>query len=343
MARQLAGDRHDAFSERALARAYEEYVSRRPRPIAPVTLTGNGSEYPSFYALVIDVKAEPVTVEVRPEPAPGVNEWGYLRPFQRLVLRPDGSADIHPVVPGPPERGIARILLREHYFPRSRGDEDRAAAGGDRVNLSGIVGTLGQGLTAYRKWGVLPFSVAILVYLSEERVRYEFDLLGTTLLPDPRSGRLPPSRRVRRTSRLSFAVDRAIGRGDLSLLAARSLEILTDSQGLTSVELAHVFGGVRELVDSALQGLVARQLVTYDRRTGIYRPRLEAFLPTGAEPPPSTTRGSARADAMLRTSVQELLAAADARATCPLCGAPLPAGPKQILCETCAAKVNPPS
>ena len=343
LARQLAGDRHDPFSERALARAYEEYVSRLPRPIAPVALAGNGSEYPTFYALLADAKANPATLEIRPEPAPGVNDWGFLRPFQRLVLRSDGSVELHPVVPGPPERGVARILLREHYLPRSRDDEDRAAAGGDRVSLGGVLGTLDQGLQVYRERALLPFSVALLAYLPEERVRFEFDLLGTTLLPDPRSGRLPPSRRVHRTSRVSFAVDRAIGRGDLSLLAARSLEILAESQGLTSVELAHVFGGVRELVDSALQGLVARQLVTYDRRTGIYRPRLEAFQPPGAEASTVAPRGSAGQDAMLRSSVQELLAAADARASCPLCGAPLPPGPKQILCDNCAAKVNPPS
>lgn len=342
LARQLVGQRHDPFSERALARAYEEFVSRHPRPVAPVTFVGNGTEYPTIYGLLADPKAASNTLEIRPDPAPPPGDWGFLRPFERIVLRPDGSADLHPVVPGPPERGMARLLLREHYLPRSRDDEDRGAAGGNRVNLATTMATLDRGLVVYREQGLLPFSVAILMYLPEERVRYEFDLLETTLLPDPRSGRLPPTRRVRRTSRLSFAVDRVIGRGDLSLLAVRCLEVLTESQGLTSVELAHVFGGVRELVDSALQGLVARQFVTFDRRTGIYRPRIEAFVPSGVEPASPAGRDSVGSDAMLRTSVQELLAAADARASCPLCGAPLPSGPKQILCENCATKVDGP-
>jgi hypothetical protein len=341
LARQLAGARHDPFSERALARSYEEYVSRRPRPLAPVAFVGNGVEYPTIYGLLADPKASPVTLEIRPEPAPSPSEWGFLRPFERIVLRPDGSAELHPAIPGPPERGIARLLLREHYLPRSRDEEDRGATGGNRVSLAGNIGTLDRGLTVFREQGLLPFSVAVLVYLSEERARYEFDLLGTTLLPDPRSGRLPPTRRVRRTTRVSFAVDRVIGRGDLSLLAARSLEVLSESQGLTSVELAHVFGGVRELVDSALQGLVARQFVTFDRRTGIYRPRIEAFVPSGAGPAAPGRFDGLGSDAMLRTSVQELLAAADARAACPLCGAILPPGPKQILCENCSAKVGP--
>jgi hypothetical protein len=342
LARQLAGDRHDPFSERALARAYEEYVSRHRRPLAPVIVVGDGTEYPTIYALLADPKANPTTLEIRPEPAPAPEAWGFLRSFERIVLRPDGSADIHPAVPGPPERGIARILLREHFLPRSRGDEDRGATGGARVELGVSIGTLERGLAVYRERGLLPFSVAILVYLSEERVRYEFDLLETSLLPDPRSGRLPPARRVRRPSRFSFAVDRVIGRGDLSLLGARCLEVLSESPGLTSVEIAHVFGGVRELVDSALQGLVARQLVSFDRRTGVYRPRVEAFVPTGF--PTTAPAGPAMtgSDALLRTSVQELLAAADARAACPLCGAPLPPGPRGILCENCSAKVDAP-
>ncbi|HTT44945.1 MAG TPA: hypothetical protein VMH38_02880 [Thermoplasmata archaeon] len=341
LARQLVGERHDSFSQRALARSYEEYVSRHRRSLSPVVVVADGTEYPTFYALLSDPKAGPTTLEVRPDPAPAAADWGFLRPFERLVLRADGSADLHPAVPGPPERGIARILLREHYLPRSADEEDRGAAGGARVQLEGAMGTLDQGLAVYRERGLLPFSVAILVYLPEERARYELDLLETSLLPDPRSGRLPPSRRAHRTARFSFAVDRVIGRGDLSLLAARCLEVLSESAGLTSVELAHVFGGVRELVDSALQGLVARQLVTFDRRTGVYRPRIEAFVPSG-EAASAARPSTAGSDAMLRTSVQELIAAADARASCPLCGSPLPPGPRGILCENCSAKVDAP-
>lgn len=340
LARQLAEERHDPFSERALARAYEEYVSRHRRNLASVVVAGDGTEYPTIYALLADPKANPTTLEIRPEPAPPAGEWGFVRPFNRLVLRPDGSADIHPVVPGPAERGIARILLREHFLPRSRGDEDRGATGGARVELPVVMGTLEAGLTAFRQRGLLPFSVAILIYLSDGRVRYELDLLETSLVSDARTGRLPPARQVHRSSRFSFAVDRAIGRGDLSLLSSRCLEVLSESKGLTSVELAHVFGAVRELVDSALQGLVARQYVTFDRRTGVYRPRAEAFLPSGPAAGATGVPPMSGSDALLRSSVQELIAAADARAACPLCGTALPPGPRGLLCDDCAAKVE---
>jgi hypothetical protein len=342
VARKFAGDRHDAFSERALARAYEEFVGRRRVALGPLALWADGTEFPNFYAMVSDPNVKFASGEIRLDPPPPAGlAWEFLRPFERIVLRPDGTADLHPLVPGPPERGIARVLLREYYLPRTRSEEDRGATGGARIELAGFSGTFEQGILACRQQALIPLSAAVLLYLPEERVRYDLDLVRSAVLSDPRAGRLPIGRRVRRTSRVAWGVDRTIGRGDLSLLTARCLEVLVESPGLTSVELAHIFGDVREIVDSALQGLVARQLVTFDRRTGIYRARLDAFLPMQLTVP---TAGNEPAvpNPALRTSVQELLAAADARATCPLCGKILPPGPRGILCESCAAEVNAP-
>jgi hypothetical protein len=336
LARRFGGDRHDGFSERALARAYEEFLSRRRATLSSFVLTADGREFPNFFALLAAPDASLATFEIRLDPVPtDTLAWEFLQPFERIVLRSDGSADLYPAVPGPPTRAIARILLREHYLPRSRTDMDRSATGGQRIDLAGLSGTLDQGVATCRQQGLLPFCVTILLYLSAERIPYDFDLLRNGLLADLRAGRLAASRRVRRTSRLSWGVDRLVARGDLSLLASRALVAVVESPGLTSVELAHIFGGGRELVDSALQGLVSRQLLTYDHRTQVYRPRLEAFLPSAGPRP--TARRAAPA---LRTSVDELVAAADARATCPLCGAPLPEGPKTILCADCSAKVG---
>ncbi len=341
LARRFAGERHDAYSERALARGYEEFLGRRRVSLAPFVLSAEEREYPSFYAILSDPDAKLATVEVTLDPPPPAGpSWEFLRPMDRIVVRADGSGDVYPLAQGSPERAIVRFLLREHYLPRSRPEEERGAAGGTRVALGGFLGTFDQGVAACRRASLLPFSVALLLYLPDERVRVELDLVRSTVLADPRAGRLPAARRVRRSARVSWGVDRAVGRGELPLLSARCLEVLVDSSGLTAVELAHILGGVRELVDSALQGLVARQWVTFDHRTGAYRPRLEAFLP----PPGATARPLERdepvADPALRTSVQELIAAADARATCPLCGNPLPPGPRGILCDSCAAKVD---
>jgi len=340
LGRRLAGERFDDFSARVLARAYDEFVARRSVPLGPFSLTVDGKSFPSFYAALGDPEALFTEGEIRltgaPPPGP---EWAFLTPFERIGFHPDGSADLFPPGGAAPRRAIARVLLREHFVPRSRVEEDRAAAGGSRVQLPARIGTLAQGMMICRVQPVLPFSVAVLLYLAEERTRFEIDLVRQSIVADPRAGRLSIVRRVARPSRVAWALDRAIGQGDSSLLATRCLEVLSETNGLSSVELAHIFGGVRELVDSALQGLVQRQLVVFDRRTGIYRVRLESFLPeaAGRRPAEEAREGT---DPALRTSVQELIAAADARSTCPLCGRRLPAGPNSLLCDDCTALVG---
>lgn len=342
LAKALAPDRYDDYSERALARAYDEFLARRRTPLSPFALSVDGRDFPNLYAVLADPTVGGSTAELRldPPPPPGP-AWEFLLPFSRIVVHEDGAADLHPIALGPPTRAIARVLLREHYLVRTRPEEARGAAGGGRVQIAGFRSTLADGLATCRVQGLLPFSVALMLYLPEERLHYELDLVRTVLLPDPRAGRLPIARRVRRTSRFAWNLDRVVARPDLPMLAGRCLEVLAESNGLTSVELAHVFGGVRELVDSALQGLVARRLVVFDRRTGVYRIHVEEFLPPGGATPAARAPPAPGADPALRTSVQELLAAADARATCPLCGAPLPAGgPTTILCANCSAQVS---
>jgi hypothetical protein len=338
LARALAGDRHDAYSQRALGRAFEEYAGRHRPALSEVALIADGKEYAHVPAFLADPDGKFATGELRlTAPPTGATAWRFLVPFERMVFAADGSVELRSADGDAPVRGIARVLLREHYQVRSEADESRGAAGGHRVELRGLRGTIAEAAAACRAGAILPFGAALLVYLPEERIRYEFDAVHSTLLPDPRSGRLSPQRRTRRNARLSWALDQYVARSDLSQFGVRCLEILVESPGLTSVELSHVFGGVRELVDSTLQGLVQRRLVAFDPRTGLYRARIEAFDPGTPNVRPEP--GANPADPALRTSVQELLAAADARATCPLCGRPLPPGPTSILCPDCAARV----
>ncbi len=342
LAQNLANERHDSFSERALSRAYEEYLARRRTPIAPFRLRVGKKEYATFYDLLADPKLPVAPVEMWLDPpAPAGAAWEFLRPFERMTVDEEGIGEIYPGGKTAPVRTVERFLLREHYLPRSRAEEDRAAAGGARITLPTFLDSLKGGMQVCRSRGLLPFCVAVLSYYPDERVAYELDLVRSLLLADPRAGRLPAQRYVRRSARLSWHVDQVVGQGEMPLLASRVLQVLVESPGLTAVEVAHVFGGVRELMDSALQGLAARGLVTFDRRTGVYRPRLDAFAPAST---PSESRAPEPpvqgANPALRTSVQELIAAADARAACPLCGSPLPPGHQGILCEKCQAVVS---
>ncbi|HXQ94222.1 MAG TPA: hypothetical protein VN864_03515 [Thermoplasmata archaeon] len=341
LAHDLAQERHGTFSERALGRAYEEYLARRRTPLGPVRLRADGRDFSTFYDLVADPSAGAESLELWLDPAPPAGPaWEFLRPFERILFAADGSAEVFSAGTPSPTRAIARFLLREHYLPRTEAEEDRAAGGGPRVALPTTMRSWQEGVGACRSRGLLPFSVAVLLYFADERIAYEIDLVRSVFLADVRAGRLAPARRVRRSARLSWSVDRAVGRGDLPLLAARALSVLVESQGLTAVEMTHVFGGVRETVDSALQGLAARGFASFDRRTATYRPHLDTFLP----PPPASGHVSsapiAESNPALRTSVQELIAAADARASCPLCGDPLPPGTRGILCDRCAAEVG---
>ena len=315
----------------------DEYRARLRAPLGPVQVTVDGRSFPTL----LDAFAEPgvefarVELDFR-EAHPAGPGWEYLQPIERLEIDADGGTEVRPVegMTGTPKRAMARVLLREHYptgaashLPGRDGDP---------------VPTFPQIAKAVRAHGISPFQVALLLYFTEERFRYEIDLIGNGLLPDRRLGRLPIGRRVHRSSRLSHGVDAFVARGDLALSNARALEVLVDTHGLTDVEMSHVLGGVRELGRSALETLRSRQLASYDGRLGLYRPRLDAFLPASdrtlrSESPPKLTPIP---DPALRTSVSELLAAAEARATCPLCGDALPPGHSGILCARCQQEIR---
>lgn len=337
-----AGARHDAFSSQALARAIAEYAPRRRDTLSSYSVTVDGHPFPSAFAALTDPSISFDTAELAliDPPADG-RAWEWLEPFERIVFAADGSAEVHlPPGVGRPRRAIARLLLREHYVPRPREDVLNASATAASGGLASQLDPLGPAVAFVRQNGIVPFSVAVLLYFSDQRVRVELDLLDDAVLRDPRAGRLPLGRRVHRTARVAHAVDRFVAQNTLPVASARALEILVETHGLTPLDLAPMMGGVREYGASALQGLSARGLATFDRRTGVYRPRFDAFLAA----PSRTGAGPAVVGPLpnpaLRTSVMELLAAAESRATCPLCGDPLPPGPRTILCDRCQAEVG---
>ena len=341
-ARQSAGPRHDSYSSLALQRAAAEYVLRRGDTLAPYTVSVDGKPYASVFAAIRDAEATFSTGELRVvDPPSDARAWEWLEPFERIVFASDGSAELHPFEgSGPPRRAIARLLLRENYVPRTEAAAMDPASAASTGGVPARLDPLPDAVAFVRTHGVVPFTAALVLYFADRRLRIELDLLEDLILRDPRSGRLPLDRKVHRSARVSHAVDEFIAKNTLTVANARALEVLVETHGLTPLEIAPLVGGLREFGASALQGLSARGLATFDRRTGVYRPRFDAFLspqeragllgaPTGPMPNPA-----------LRTSVNELLAAADSRATCPLCGDALPTGPRTILCDRCAKEVG---
>ncbi len=335
IAAALAGDAFRAEEAKALSEAYDEYAGGRRRSLAPLAWWVDGRDFRSFYEALASRRAEGRSGEIRlGGPLGGGAGWEFLVPFRRLVLLDDGSAQLHPAEGGPSRHAVVRFLLRDRIALDAMAG---AAPGGQVPTAVDSFGSLAEVIALCRSSHVLPFALAVLVYLPAERVRFELDLVHNYLLTDPRAGRLAPGRRVARTARFSWGLDRQIARGRLSPLASRCLELLAETHGLTAVELAQILSAPRELVGAAMQGVVDRGFATLDRRTARFHAQLEAFLPQAASAPAPSAP-----DPALRTSVQELLAAADAKATCPLCGAALGSRDK-LLCDDCSRAVGLPS
>ncbi|HZY92773.1 MAG TPA: hypothetical protein VFG07_08420 [Thermoplasmata archaeon] len=331
-----AGERHDPYSQSALARAHEEYRALPRSPLASVGLTVGGKAYGSLYEALADPEATFWEAEIALQDPPAAGPaWEWMFPFRGLTFASDGSAEIRPLGDGPPVRAIARVLRRDYYVPRSAASSESGRMEVAPDPRPGLI-PLAPSVQFLRKAGFVPFAVALLLYTADGRHRVEVDLLDSVVLRDPRSGRLPLQRRVRRTSRVAYDVDSFVARGELAVRTARVLEMLVESHGLTPFEVSQIFGGVPEFGNSALRTLNARGLATLDRQTGVYRPRFEPFR--AARGRPEST--GPLPNPALRTSVAELLAAADSRATCPLCGDPLPPGPRGILCARCQAEVG---
>lgn len=341
LARRGAPETHDSYSGRALDRAYEEYRARRREKVTTFVPRVDGVEVPSLlHALLTNTPFAQLQLDV-PQGSAVDPAWEFLRPAHSISIAEDGAAFVTPLDPEQsPSRVMARLLLRDVYLPRSALQDREATRGVPTAAPRGDLFTPPAWAQFVRRTGIVPFSVALLLYFPDERVRYELDLIDNGLLPDLRHGRLRGVAHVRQPARIGHAVDRMIARGDIPLLNARALEIVAETRGVTALDLAPVFGGVRERAASALETLRARGLLTLDRTTGQYRPRMEALMPTPDRPrsagPPVVPGGNP----MLRTSVAELIAAADARATCPLCGDTIPPGPRGLLCAKCTALVG---
>ncbi|MGA7924351.1 MAG: hypothetical protein WCA77_10305 [Thermoplasmata archaeon] len=329
-----------AVPDPGLDRAVEQYLARRADPLARLITSVDGRPPSSVVEELArdQAKFETLTVSLADAPPPGPR-WDYLLPFRRITISADGSAEIvlaGDSVDGTSQRAIARFMFRDRFVPRvtSAAWVTKEGETGQHPGL----GTLAQSAKFVRRTSIVPLSIVTLLYLPDRRVRFEVDLVDNALLPDVRAGRLPLGRYVPRTARISHGFDAFLARGELSTPASRLLEVLVESHGLSANEVANIVGGIPEMANSALELLRARRLALFDSTQGVYRARLDAFL--------SASRGSSReplppmANPALRTSVSELLAAADSRATCPLCGDALPVGPRGILCAKCAAEVG---
>ncbi|HEV2519569.1 MAG TPA: hypothetical protein VGX00_02965 [Thermoplasmata archaeon] len=283
--------------------------------------------FPGMWPALTDPRAEFHSVEIAiSDAAPAGPAWEFLRPFTRLLLDEDGSVEVAPRH-GAPERAIARVLPREGFGTIPTGSDFGP----------GRLPTLARFCRAVREGGYVPFGIALEVYSSLERLRYEFDLVGGRLLADPRAGHLSPLGRLRRSARAAWNFDRVLSGANLPAESARVLEVIWESGTASESTLASVFGAVHGGPE-AIRRLARLRLIEAEPEAGGWRVREGIFGRAsrgGAAPAPSRVPQTA-----LRHSMGELLAGAEARATCPMCGEEVPPGHKGLLCDRCTREVQ---
>jgi hypothetical protein len=323
-----------AVEDATLSQALDLYVEGGLRRLAGVEARSRGRSYASLYEAIQDaaIAEETLELSVTDPPASGP-AWEFLRPMRRVELFRDGTAQLVPLG-GTPLRAIARVLLRES-----------AIRPGAEPGLPLGLAKVAEAFAYLRSGPTVPFRIALLLYLSDERVRYELDLTEDALLKDPRAGRAPGGRKLRRPPRIAWEIDRYIASGALPLGDVRILEVLAETRSASLEELALIFGGESDAIRGSLGRLARRGLVPADPPNGQYRVLLDAFrTPTGASAArPGTDLAEAVDDegsSSLQKEVSDLVASADASATCPVCGDQLPAGHTGLICSRCAAEVS---
>ncbi|MCI4358034.1 MAG: hypothetical protein L3J95_01320 [Thermoplasmata archaeon] len=316
----------DAAFASDLARRQAAYPKGTGPAIGRFALTVDGREFEDLYAAVLDPTARFERVELLlNEAVPPGPAWEFLKPFQRLVLESDGSADLYPRW-GLVEHSIARVLTREGFGTPPSGPE----FGWGRLP------SLPQFARALRSGGYVAFGVALELYGSHARTRYELDLLGSRILADPRSGRRAPSSRLRHPSRAAWTFDRLVSAANLAPTSARVLETIWETGAASEADLVRIFGEADG--GAGTIGILARhRLIEADPDAGGWRVRPDPVGPVARAP--SSSQAVREPQSALRHNMGELLAGAEARQTCPMCGEELPADHQGLLCERCTREV----
>lgn len=348
---------HDGFSQKNFRKMLFEQAQRNSPAISRVRWTADGHPEPSLAAILRAPSPPERLGVVFFEPKADPQAWEFTTPTAMVTFDAQGGGkvltfryDPHAVSPWDPhdpgreEPCVVRFSVRESYIPRSIKQEQQANEGHPPTPPPFELFSLAEFSKFVRATGVVPFRVALCLYTSRTRLRYEIDLLHNRLLSDPRAGRFSIEDAVERSARICHGLDRFVARGALPLLPRRVLEHLFDSRGLTVPDVSVILGVAPELARAALDSLVGREFASLDARTQTYIPLPQVFL-TRAEAErehrdEEERRRRGPKAASLKESVHELLREVESQAGCPLCGGPMPPGSSELVCENCLQDVQ---
>lgn len=348
---------HDGFSQKNFRRSLYEYAQRSPAYIARIRWNADGKPVHSLAALLRQENPPEKMIILFYEPKQDPQAWEFTTPMAFVAFDAQGGGraltfryDAHSTTPWDPhdtgteEPCVVRLSFRESYIPRSIRQETEANQGRPPTPPPFELFSIAEMQRFVHATGVVPFRVALHLYTSRTRLRYELDLTHNMVLPDPRSGRFSIEDRVERSSRICHGLDRYVARGALPLLPRRVLELLFESRGLSTPDVSVILGVAPELAKASLESLVGRQLAALDTRSQTFLPLPQVFL-TRAEAEREQRDEEERKkkgpqSAKLRESVTELLREVESKAVCPLCEGPLTPGSPELLCDDCLAAVE---
>jgi hypothetical protein len=380
---------HDSFSQKNLRQTLMAADQRRLPYLANVRWECDGRQMPSLVSFICRDPPPAKVGIIFQQPVMERSAWEFTTPAAAITLDSRGAGrivtfhfDPHSLTPwdlsdpGTVEPGVVRMALKEAFVPRSIKQEQDARKGNPPTQPPFDLFSPMELSRFIRTYGVVPFTLGVMIYTAKARYVYDIDLLHDTLLQDPRSGHFPLEDRTPRSSRLAHGLDRFVARHEIPPNLCKILEVLFESKGLDPSDVAEMLRIPENTAQSSLETLAGRQLAVWDKKTRLYLPLPHAFLtenearqerreeekrlaeaaaqaaapkppeeapeplPQVQPPPPRPASKSKDVTSDLKKSIDNLLEMVETHPTCPMCGREMDPSSKELVCSDCLKEVS---
>lgn len=259
----------DQYAKNRLLEEMENYKNRHYTSLAKYKMIIDESEG-DFYDLLLKLDFKFIEIIVDEPCFEGV--WSYNAPIKKIKIAHEGL-------------GFAHILIGKIDREKWRSDEGK----GNKVMVRSYVTKYYQPITIKMvshmiepsppkfslrtlenlvkdivTQGVVPFEIKLLIYTPVQRFSLTLDLVNSTIVSDPREGKMNPRLYKSREPMEYLMFDSAVASMNLPPIAREILEILLESEGLTLFEISHILNTSIEVAKNNLNALINRNLVVVD-------------------------------------------------------------------------------
>ncbi len=173
------------------------------------------------------------------------------------------------------KKAMIRAFPVDFFIPRSIATMSKYISEDPPDVLIPELWTMETMLEEVRAVGALPVTIRICAYTKEERFAYDIDILQNRLLRDFRAGKVPPTRRMRRSPEEYFYFDKIYASLNMGHLPKAIFETIFESEGLTASDITHFFRITTEMAVNNLKALKKRGLLDVQGR-----PPFETYMVT---------------------------------------------------------------